>query len=193
MADCISKIAKGLIVNCEEKPKGGIIEKWWVSWSDIDHEANTYSNRKNTVTGITLKQNANIYPVGGNDKTNDARQEAVKGDFFNGYRHFDVIRPLTNTGENREELQKIVDGGRVVTIVKTPNKGELTYEILGLEVGMTFEDDARDLRENSGLREFTVATPEEELEGTGIKILDIDDTGGTQTWIESNVFTPSGT
>lgn len=191
MADCTSKIAKGIVNDCSAKPKGGIVRKWAINWDDIDHEANEYTHLKNTVTRLTLKVGGQVYPMEGNDKTSDARQEFVKGDFFNGYRHFSVYRPLTNTGVNREEMQKVIDGGRIVTIEETLNKGELRYEIVGLEVGMTAEDDPRDLRENSSLREFTVATPEDELEDTGIKILDIDDTGGTSTWIESNVFTPA--
>lgn len=193
MSDCNAKLAGDFSRQCGHRPKQGVVEKWYVNWEDIDRTATTTANRGTKVTALVLNEGAKIYKARGTDKTSKAEHALAVGDFSNGYIHTDRYA-ITYKGEDeRERVQELVDGARVVTIVKkvdTGIAGELTYEIAGLESGMVITEDTFNSNENSGTTSITCATKEGEEESTGLKLfLMTAGLAATTTWITTNEYT----
>lgn len=194
MAECDGKLAGNFVRKCGYKPKQGIKKKWYVNHEDIDQAATQKANKGTKVTTLVLKVGAKLYAAAGNDKSHKANHALSVLDFGNGYIHTDSFVVLYRGENERERIQELVEGGRVVTIVQkvdTGTNGELTYEILGLESGMVITEDNWNSSENSGTTTLTVATKEGEEESTGAKVfLLAAGVAATETWINTNTYVP---
>lgn len=195
MADtCDNKLAGQFTQMCGHRPKQGVSKKWYINWDDIDKEATQKANKGTVVTALVLKTGAKMYPAQGNRKVHSIEHALSIKDFGNGYIHTDRFT-ITYKGENeRERIQELVDGARVVTLsqkVDTGVSGELSYEIAGLEAGMEITEDNFNSAADSGVTKIAVATKEGEEESTGIKLFKM--TGGLEaieTWITANAYVP---
>lgn len=192
---CNTKIAGDFALNCGYKPKQGIYEKWLINWDDIDFAASQLDNRNTKVTSLVLKAGKKIYKANGNDKSHKVKHALVVGDFGNGYTHTDEII-LIYKGENeRERVQELVDGARVVTLVKKIDgglTGELKYEIAGYESGMKIINDDFDSSANSGTTTIICATKEGEEEATGLKLyLPVGGIEDIETFITTYEYVPA--
>jgi hypothetical protein len=195
MADCVTLLANNFARKCGVKPKAGILKKFYLNYEDIDFEASQLAHNNTVIETLVLKDGAKIYQAEGNDRSHRVNHALSVGDFGNGYIHTDEFTPLYNGPEVREELQKIVEGNRVVTIVEKIDKGEsgeLAYEVVGFESGMVASADDYNSAENSGTRNFVVATKEGEEEATGIKLFYNSVTPTTAAdFISTNLFVPA--
>jgi len=190
--DCNVDLAGDFAGKCGYKPKQGVEEKWAINWKDIDFEATQLANRNTTVTALILKEDKKIYKVRGNDKTHKVKHALVVGDFGNGYTHTDEVVVIYKGENERERIQELVEGARIVTISKKIDggvAGELKYEIAGFESGMKITNDDYDSSANSGTTNIICATKEGEEEATGLKLFIME--GGLEaieTWITENEF-----
>ena len=176
---------------CGLKPKQGILRKWYVNYSEIDAAATQKTNRNTTISNLVLQAGGKFYPAEGNDKTHKANHALAVNDFGNGYIHTDNYTLLYRGANERERIQELVDGARVVTVIEkvdSGENGELTYEVLGFESGMLITEDAWSSSENSGTATVTVATREGEEEATGAKLLLMTDAATTKSFIETNEY-----
>jgi hypothetical protein len=189
---CESKLAGEFVRICGYKPKQGIKRKWAANWDDIDHVATQKANRNTKVTLLVMKTDKKFYVVGGNDKSHKGSHALAVGDYGNGYIHTDNINLLYRGENERERVQEIVDGARVVTLIEKVDggeAGELSYEILGLESGMVITEDTWNSSENSGTTNLTLATKEGEEESTGAKLfLPAGGAADITTFLTANVY-----
>jgi hypothetical protein len=189
---CDTKLAGDFSRICGFKTKEGIKRKWYFNWDDVDRTTTTVVNKGTKVTVLTLKTGAKIYEARGTTKTLKNNHKLSVLDYGNGYIHTDMFT-LDYHGENeRQRIQELVDGGRICSIVEkidTGLNGELTYEIYGLESGMTITEDNYDSSANSGATTITVATEKGTEEATGKKLfLLATGTAATATWINTNTY-----
>lgn len=200
MADCNDKLAKGFLKKCGYKPKAGHSGKYYINFNDIDHEATQLANRGTKITELVLKTDAKIYPAEG-AKVSKQLHAFVESDYGDGYTHTDEFIVLYRGDNEKENIQVLAEGTRVVTISKKLDggvNGELTYEIAGYESGMKLKADTFDSSANSGTATIQVAT-DEGAEATGLKTFLMNSSGGTPTpsltateaWIEENLWTPT--
>jgi hypothetical protein len=189
--NCDEKLAGAFAVKCGHRPKQGVSKKWYINHDDIDVEATQKSNRGTVVTDLVLKAGAKIYPAGGKKVSSIEHALSIK-DFSNGYIHTDRFTITYKGPEERERVQELVDGARVVTLSKkidTGVSGELSYEIAGLESGMEITEDNYNSAADSGVTKIAVATKEGEEESTAIKLFKM--AGGLEaieTWITENEY-----
>ena len=195
MADtCDDKMAAGFVKQCGYRPKQGIKRKWYVNYDDIDRDATQLANKGTKVTLLVLKSGKKIYAAEGNNKTSKGKHALSVLDFGNGYVHTDSFTILYHGENERERVQELADGARVVTIVEKVDggiNGELTYEIFGYESGMSIIEDNYDSSANSGAVAITVATEKGEEEATGKKLFLL--AGGataTGTYLNTNTYVP---
>lgn len=191
--ECEINIGGNLNTICGYKPKQGIQKKYYVNFDDIDRAATTLANRNTKISALTLKAGAKIYDAAGNDKSHIGKAEGVVGDYGNGAKHTDVLNIIYNGENERERVQEIIDGARVVTIIKKVDggeSGELTFEILGFEAGMTMSSYSWDSSANSGVATIEVASKDGEEEATPPKLFLDTDITTTQAWIDANVYVP---
>jgi hypothetical protein len=194
MADetCDERLAGGFIKVCGYRPKQGVSRKWYINWDDIDKEATQKTNKGTKVTALVLKASAKIYPAQGNKKVSALEHSLAIKDFGNGYIHTDRFSVTYRGEKERERIQELVEGARVVTLVErvdTGISGELSFEIAGLESGMEITEDNFNSAADSGVTKLAVATKEGEEEATGIKLFQM--TGGVsaiETWITTNEY-----
>lgn len=191
---CDNKMAGQFTQQCGHRPKQGVSKKWYINWDDIDKEATQKANRGTVVTALVLKTGTKIYPAQGSKKVSSIEHALSIKDFSNGYIHTDRFS-ITYKGPNeRERVQELVDGARVVTLsqkIDTGVNGELSYEIAGLESGMEITEDNYNSAADSGITKIAVATKEGEEEATAIKLFNM--TGGLEaieTWITTNEYVP---
>lgn len=189
--NCDEKFAGAFAVKCGHRPKQGVSKKWYINHDDIDLEGTQKANRGTVVTVLVLKTGAKIYPAGGKKVSSIEHALAIK-DFSNGYIHTDRFTITYKGPDERERVQELVDGARVVTLSKkidTGVSGELSYEIAGLESGMEITEDTYNSAADSGVTKIAVATKEGEEESTAIKLFKM--TGGIEaieTWITTNEY-----
>lgn len=192
MSDCDSRLAGNFARVCGHKPKQGIVRKWYINWDDIDRTGTITANRGTKCTALVLKAGKKIYAAEGNDKAHKGAHALAVNDFGNGYIHTDNFTVAYRGEDQRERIQEIVDGARVVTLIEnvdTGVAGELTYDLLGLEAGMKVTEDNWSSSENSGTSTLTVATAEGEEEATGKKLfLMTAGLAATTTWITTNEY-----
>lgn len=195
---CEAKLAGMFARKCGHKPKQGVRRKWYINYDDIDKVGSQSENRGTKISTLVLKASAKIYPAEGNNKTSKASHALSVLDFGNGYIHTDNYSVMYRGEDERERIQELVEGGRVVTIsekVDSGVNGELSFEILGFESGMVITEDNWSSSENSGVTTLTVATQEGEEEATGAKLFLMNDStpepsyADTLAWIEANEFT----
>ena len=189
---CNNKLSKSFVKKCSYKPKQGILRKWYLNLDDVDITATQTANKGTKVTALVLKDSAKIYKAEGNNKTSKANHSLTVGDLVSGYIHTDNFAILYRGEEERERIQELVDGAKVVTIIEKVDggvSGELKYEILGLESGMAITEDVWSSSENGGVTNLTVATMEGEEELTGAKLWSEGSLADTQTWISTNEYT----
>ncbi|WP_379964014.1 hypothetical protein [Epilithonimonas sp. UC225_85] len=198
MATCNDKLAKGFLKKCGYKPKAGHSGKYYINFDDIDRAATQLANKNTKVTAIVLKTSAKIYPAEG-AKLSKQLHTFVESDFGDGYTHTDEFIVLYRGDIEKENVQSLAEGTRVVTISKKLDgglNGEITYEVAGLESGMKLKADTYDSSANSGTATIQVAT-DEGAEATGLKTFlmnDEDDEASlsaTETWITTNLWTPT--
>lgn len=190
---CVNaKIAGQFTRICGQKPKQGVVEKWYGNWDDVDRTATQYANRGTTVTELVLKSGKKVYKAEGNDKSHKVKHALAVGDYGNGYIHTDEYIMMSRGVNNQERVQELSEGARVFTIEKmvdTGNNGETTYKIAGLESGMVITNDDYDSSANSGTSTIICATKEGEEEATGLKLFiptaGVDE---VETWLTANVY-----
>ena len=188
---CDNRLAGAFTKRCGYKSKQGLRRKWYFNWEDVDRVATQLANKGTKVTALVLKENAVLYPAEGSSKTLKAKHALSVLDFGNGYVHTDNLTILYQGENERERVQELVEGGRVGSIVEkidTGLNGELTFEIFGLESGMTIIEDNYDSSANSGAVNIGVATEKGEEEATGKKLFLMDDVETTLAWIEANTY-----
>ena len=188
-----AKLAGNFARVCGLKPKQGILRKWYVNFDDLDRSATQLANRNTKITQLVLNTGAKLYPAEGNDKSHKANHALAVGDYGNGYIHTDQYTLLYRGENERERIQELVDGARVISIIEKVDggqNGELTYEILGYESGMSITEDVWNSAENSGTAQLSVATKEGEEESTGAKLFSHTDAATTKSFIETNEYTP---
>ncbi|TDO68826.1 hypothetical protein EV143_11810 [Flavobacterium chryseum] len=189
--NCDEKLTGQFVKMCGHRPKQGVAGKWYINHDDVDVEATQKSNRGTVVTTLVLKTGAKIYPAVGKKVSSIEHALAIK-DFSNGYIHTDRFTITYKGPAERERVQELVDGARVVTLSKkvdTGISGELSYEIAGLESGMEITEDTFNSGADSGVTKIAVATKEGEEESTGIKLFKM--VGGLdaiETWITTNEY-----
>lgn len=195
MADtCDEKLAGQFTKVCGHRPKQGVSKKWYINYDDIDIEATQKANKGTVVTDLVLKGTAKIYPAQGNRKVSSIEHALAIKDFGNGYIHTDRFSITYKGANERERVQELVEGARVVTLsqkIDTGVSGELSYEIAGLESGMEITEDNYNSAADSGITKIAVATKEGEEEATGIKLFQME--GGLEaieTWITTNQYVP---
>ncbi len=186
---CTSKISANFIKECTHRPKQGVLNKWYINWEDIDRAATQLNASKTGITALVLNTGANIYKAEGTDKTSKASHALKVGDYANSYTHTDSYTILYKGDAQKEQVQKLVDGARVVSIIEkvdTGLAGETTFELVGYESGMVITNDDYDTSANSGTTNIVVATKEGEEEATGIKSFLDTDVATTRAWITAN-------
>src|SRR5690606_7238992 len=115
---------------CGHKPKQGVVKKWYANREDIDREATQLDNQGTKISAFVLKAEAKLFPAYGN-KVSRANHALAVRDFDNAYIHTDGYTVLYRGETERERIQELVDGGRVVTINQKVDggiAGELSYE-----------------------------------------------------------------
>lgn len=191
---CDNKLAGKFVRKCGHRPKQGVSRKWYINWDDIDRQATQLANRNTKVSTLVLVENAKIYEAEGNKKTSNVEHALAVGDFSNGYIHTDRFSILYKGENERERVQELVEGARVVTIIERIDQGingELAFEIAGYESGMEIIEDNFNSAENSGVTQIACATKEGEEEGTGLKLfLMAEGYAATKEWIENNSYEP---
>lgn len=195
MPECNTSLAGDFASKCGYKPKQGIYEKWLINWADIDFDASQLDNRNTKITDLVLKAGKKIYKARGNDKTHKVKHALVVGDFGNGYTHTDEFSIIYKGENERERIQELVEGARVVTLIKKIDggeAGELRYEIAGFESGMKITNDDFDSSANSGTTTIICATKEGEEEATGLKLfLPVGGTADIEDFITANEYVPA--
>lgn len=192
MPGCSSNLSGNFIKECTHRPKQGVTKKWYINWEDIDRVATQLNASKTGITALVLKSGAKIYKAEGTDKTSKASHALVVGEYANSYTHTDTYTLLYKGDAQKEQIQKLVDGARVVSLIEkvdTGLAGETTFEIVGFESGMLITNDDYDTGANSGTTTIVVATKEGEEEATGIKSFLDSDVATTRTWISTNEAT----
>lgn len=188
---CDLTMTAGFSSVCGYKPKQGILEKYYINLDDIDKAATILANSNNLITTLVLKAGKKIYQAEGNDKSHIAKASGVIGDYGNGVLHTDTLNIITRKIAEREQVQKIIDGARVVTLIKKvdgSDDGSTTYEILGFESGMKMSTYEWDSSANSGVATLEVASVEGEEEATPPKVFLDTDLTTTETWITTNLY-----
>jgi hypothetical protein len=193
MADtCNDKLAGDFAKRCGYKPKQGLTKKWYLNWGDVDREATQLVNKGTKITQIVLKQDAVLYKAEAHTKALKAKHALSVLDFGNGYVHTDMLTVLYNGENERQRIQELVEGGRIISIVEkldTGIHGELSFEVFGYESGMLITEDTYDSNANSGATNISVATNKGEEESTGKKLFLM--AGGVQAthdWIIANEY-----
>jgi len=194
MSTCDNRLAGQFTKQCGHRPKQGVSRKWYINWDDIDKVATQKANKGTVVIMLVLKTGAKIYAAQGSKKVSALEHALSKKDFGNGYIHTDRFSISYKGANERERIQELVEGARVVTLVEkidTGLNGELSFEIAGLESGMEIIEDTFNSAADSGVTKIAVATKEGEEEATGIKLFRM--TGGVaaiETWITTNQYVP---
>ena len=191
MPTCDDLLSADFAGQCGYKPKQGLRRKWYFNWSDVDRTATQIENKGTKVTALVLKAGAKLYSVDGTTKTLKAKHALSVLDYGNGYIHTDNLTILYNGEDQRQRVQELVDNGRICSIVEkvdTGLNGELSFEIFGLESGMTIIEDNYDSAANSGVTNIGVATEKGEEESTGKKLFLMTDYETTNAWLETNTY-----
>lgn len=187
---CENKITKNIVRKCGYKPKAGLENViHCVNTKEIDKALTQLSASKMSVTSLVLVDGAKIFRAEGAGKFPQGTTEMVKGDNGSSFKHGNTIRILYYGEEEREQLQNMIQDGRITTINEKKDKGEsgeLAFDILGFEGGMAVQSVAWNSNENDGVVVITLATEEGEEEATDRKIFMDTDLATTKTWIETN-------
>jgi len=188
---CENKLAKNFIRQCGYKPKSGLENNiFLLNTKEIDKALSQLSASRASVTSLTLEAAAKIYKAEGAGKFPQGTTELVKGDNGSSWKHGATVRILYYGEDQREQLQKMVDDGRITAIIEkkdTGLAGELTYDVLGYESGMAVATVTWNSNENDGVVVITLSTEEGEEESTDRKIFMDTDLTTTKAWIETNL------
>ncbi len=185
---CDAKLAGKFAKKCGYIPKGGIRNKWYFNWDDVDRVATQVVNKGTKVSKLVLKEGTKLYPAEGYKQSKASHALSIL-DYGNGYIHTDNYTVTYRGEEERMRIQELVHGGRVGTISEKVNagiNGELSFEILGYESGMLITEDNWNSDENGGTTTLTVATKEGEEEATGAKLFLDTNHNTTAEWIKAN-------
>jgi len=189
---CDERLSGEFTKKCGYKPKQGLTKKWYMNWEDVDREATQVINKGTKVVHLVLKPNTKLYKAESAPKGLKAKHALSVLDFGNGYIHTDTLAVMYNGANERQRIQELVQGGRVISIVEKLDKGlngELSFEIFGFESGMTITEDNYDSSANSGVTTITVATEKGEEESTGKKLFLLESgLEDTIDWIEANTY-----
>jgi hypothetical protein len=193
MADtCNDKLAGEFVKKCGYKPKQGLTKKWYLNWDDVDREATQITNKGTKVSLLVLKQDAVLYKAEGVSKALKSKHALSVMDFGNGYIHTDTFTILYNGEDERQRVQELVEGGRIISVVEkldTGINGELSFEIFGYESGMLIMEDNYDSNANSGATNISVATNKGEEESTGKKLFLMPaGVQATHDWVIANEY-----
>ncbi len=190
--DCTGRIFDNIRKDCFYRPKGGIKNKiYLINTDEIDREATQLSENRLKATALVLKENAKVFIWEGKGKFPQGSTEIVKDDFGISYKH-KVTHQFEYYGETeRSQIQQIASGGRVTAIIEKADgglNGELTFEILGFESGMTVQSGTWSSAENRGIVSVEFATEEGEEEATDRKIFLVNDSiSETEAFIKANL------
>lgn len=192
---CDNKLSKNFARKCGHKPKSGLDNVvYFMNTSDIDKAVSQLNASKTTVTTLALIALAKMYKAEGAGKYPQGNTELVKSENIDGWKHGNTFR-FTYYGEDeREQLQKMIDNGRITTLVKkkdTGLAGELSYDFLGWESGMEIASVVWASNENDGVVTVTLGTAEGEEEGTDRKIYLDTDLATTEAFILANTYVPA--
>lgn len=191
MSVCNGKISRNFVRECSYAPKSGLGNiGYLINTEDIDKSATQLSAGKMKITELVLKEGSKLYSIEAVNKFPQATSEVVKGDYVNGWKHgFNV--PILYYGEDeREELQNMLNSGRITVITKHKDSGkagELTYQVLGYESGLAVQAIKWSSAENSGVVQLELATEEGEEESTDRKILLKTDLATTEALLTANL------
>lgn len=190
--DCTGKIFKNILRECDYKPKQGLDSTMYImNTSEIDRQATQLSASKLMITNLVLKSGGHLFQVDGEGKYPQGAVELVKGDNGNGWKHKLTMR-ISYYGEvERQQIQEMVKNGRITAIIKkvdTGKNGELTYEVLGFESGMTIQTVTWSSAENGGVVAIELATDEGEEEATDRKIFLSNTVAETEAYISKSVL-----
>lgn len=188
---CVTLLDGNFDAVCGHKPKQGVLEKYYVNYDDIDRTGTTLANSNNLISSLVLKAGAKIYRADGNDKQFQGQVNGVVGDYGNGFSHVDILNLANRKINEREQVQKIADGARVVVIMKLVDGSDddsTKFVVFGYEAGMKFNAYAWDTNANSGVASLTVASVEGEEEATPEKVFLDTNLTTTETWISTNTY-----
>lgn len=191
MATCEGKLSKNFVRDCNYRPKANLNNTvYLMNTSDIDKAASQLSATGLLVSSLVLGAGANIYSAEGAGKYPQGNTEMVKADNGNGWKHGLTVRILYYGEDQREQIQEMVNNGRISAIIDKKDgglAGELTYDILGYESGMAVQSATWNSNENDGVVEIVLQTEEDELEATDRKIFMDTDLATTKAWITTNL------
>ncbi|MFV0377765.1 MAG: hypothetical protein ACK5JD_10755 [Mangrovibacterium sp.] len=195
---CENKLSKNFIRNCNYKPKAGLAGTvYCINTKEIDKALTQLSPSGMTVSALILAAGAKLYAAEGAGKYPQGTTSMAQGDNGPNWTHGATIRLLYYGDAEREQLKKMVDGGRITLIVEKKDiglAGELTYDILGFESGMEVSTVEWSSAENEGVVTITLASVEGEGESTDRKIFletGVDpqtDLEATKAFIETNLY-----
>jgi hypothetical protein len=181
----------GFLKKCGHRPKQGITRKWYGNISDIDRTATTIVADGTLVQSLILKTGTTVFKIEGDSKSLKNKHALAVLDHDNGYVHTDMFIIPYHGPNEKQRVQKLAQGARVFSIVERLDSGingENTYEIFGLESGMTIVEDNYDSAANGGVVSITVATNKGEEESTGKKAFLVGSADDTLAWIDANTF-----
>jgi len=195
MSDCLGKISKSFLRDCNYRPKANLKTTCYlINTEDIDKATTQLSSNKMSITDFVLNAGKVVYPAEGAGKYPQANTEIVKGDNGNGWKHGHTLRIIYYGEDEREQLQEMLDDGRITTVIEKNDgglAGELTFEVLGFESGMAVQSVTWNSNENDGVVEIVLGTEEDELEGTDRKVFMDTDLATTRTWLTTNAYDAS--
>lgn len=173
-----SKFTVGFRKKCNYKSKIGIIRKWYLNYNDIDRINSKLTHKLTYVKELVLKDDVKIYPIYATKKAS-SNHSLLPNDAANYYRHFDTLILLYRGPSERERIQELINDGRVCVIIE---RFDNTFELLGYHSGMVINSDDYSTHDNEATTTINIATPDNEEEPTGIKLLNIN-----QTWINEHL------
>lgn len=188
---CENTLSKNFLRQCSYKPKAGLESTVYLAnTKEIDKASSQLSTSGMSVSSVVMETGKKIFKAEGAGKFPKGNTELVRGDNGPGWKHGITVRVLYYGEEERAELQKLVDGGRVTAIAEKKDggtAGELTFDTLGWESGMAVQSVAWNSSENDGVVEIVLGTEEGEEEATDRKVFMDTDLATTRTWLSTNL------
>ena len=192
---CEKNITDNFIRKCAYKPKSGLENTLYLAnTKEIDKALSQLSTSKLMVTDFIMVTGKKIYKAEGAGKFPSGKSELVKGDNGVGWKHAASLRILYYGEDEREQIQQMVEDGRFTVIIEkkdTGTAGELTYEVLGWESGLSVTSVTWDSAANDGVVLLELATEAGEEEGTDRKIYLDTSLAATTAAIAAMVYVPA--
>ena len=164
---CDKKVTVGLLFNCLDAPKKGIVggKGVLINWDDIDRTAST-TNGSIITDLVTKSGTTGIAGEWYKDLASATGTFAPSAEDIDGFIHAFLSR-LGNTSAGSADRANEMKGSRFVMVYETKYKGTNDVEALkvaGWDNGLRLSEMVFDTAANSGAGLFTLATEEGDVE-----------------------------